>query len=160
MQPALDPARTGDNVRDKPLRDWRLTMPEPQPVGRVQIRRPGCGRTRHAISRAPRYPSDGRAPSRPPRPDSTPACEIAPSPDSISVGLGRSFVANPATLSYREHRPPLILIVLPRRPGDRRRRGLDYGEAQSFQNLPLRRSLRLIGDKLHAGFTGSSDISV
>jgi hypothetical protein len=41
-----------------------------------------------------------------------------------------------------------------------RRRNLDYGEAQSFQDLLLCRSLRLIGDELHAGFTGSSRISV
>ena len=41
-----------------------------------------------------------------------------------------------------------------------RGRNLDYGEAQSFQDLLLCRSLRLIGDELHAGLTGSSRISV
>src|SRR5207248_660882 len=41
-----------------------------------------------------------------------------------------------------------------------RRRNLDYGEAQSFQDLLLCRSLRLIGDELHAGLAGSSRISV
>jgi hypothetical protein len=41
-----------------------------------------------------------------------------------------------------------------------RGRNLDYGEAQSFQDLLLRRSLRLIGDELHTGFAGSSRISV
>ena len=41
-----------------------------------------------------------------------------------------------------------------------RRRHLDYGEAQSFQDLLFCRSLRLIGDELHAGLAGSSWISV
>src|SRR6476660_8905279 len=41
-----------------------------------------------------------------------------------------------------------------------RRRNLDYGEAQSFQDLLLCRSLRLVGDELHAGLAGSSWISV
>lgn len=41
-----------------------------------------------------------------------------------------------------------------------RRRNLDYGEAQSFQDLLLCGSLRLIGDELHAGLTGSSRIPV
>jgi hypothetical protein len=40
------------------------------------------------------------------------------------------------------------------------RRNLDYGEAQSFQDLLLCRSLRLVGDELHAGLAGSSWISV
>jgi hypothetical protein len=40
------------------------------------------------------------------------------------------------------------------------RRHLDYGEAQSFQDLLLCRSLRLIGDGLHAAIAGSSRISV
>src|SRR6202011_2650363 len=40
------------------------------------------------------------------------------------------------------------------------RRHLDYGEAQSFQDLPLCRFLRLIGDELDAGLAGSSGISV
>jgi hypothetical protein len=41
-----------------------------------------------------------------------------------------------------------------------RRRNLDYSEAQSFQDLLLCRSLRLIGDELHASLAGSSQISV
>jgi hypothetical protein len=40
------------------------------------------------------------------------------------------------------------------------RRHLDYAEAQSFKDLLLCRSLRLIGDELHAGLAGSSRISV
>jgi hypothetical protein len=36
----------------------------------------------------------------------------------------------------------------------------NYGKAQSFQDLLLCRSLRLIGDELHAGLAGSSRISV
>ena len=46
------------------------------------------------------------------------------------------------------------------RLSDGRRRNLDYSEAQSFQDLLLRRSLRGIGDELHAGLAGSSRISV
>jgi hypothetical protein len=41
-----------------------------------------------------------------------------------------------------------------------RRRNLDYSEAQFFQELLLCRSLRGIGDELHAGLAGSSRISV
>jgi hypothetical protein len=41
-----------------------------------------------------------------------------------------------------------------------RRRNLDYSKAQSFQDLLLCRSLRLISDELHAGLAGSSRISV
>jgi hypothetical protein len=40
------------------------------------------------------------------------------------------------------------------------RRNLDYGEAQSFQDLLLCRSPRMVGDELHAGLAGSSWISV
>jgi hypothetical protein len=40
------------------------------------------------------------------------------------------------------------------------RRHLDYGEPKSFQDLPLCRFLRLIGDELDAGLAGSSGISV
>jgi hypothetical protein len=47
-----------------------------------------------------------------------------------------------------------------RRLSEGRRRNLNYSEAQSFQDLFLDRSLRLIGDELHAGFAGSSRISV
>ena len=39
-------------------------------------------------------------------------------------------------------------------------RHLDYGEAQSFQDLLFCRSLRLIGNELHAGLAGSPWISV
>jgi hypothetical protein len=46
------------------------------------------------------------------------------------------------------------------RESEGRRRHLDYGEAQSFQDLPLCRFLRLIGDELDAGLAGSSGISV
>jgi hypothetical protein len=41
-----------------------------------------------------------------------------------------------------------------------RKRNFDYSEAQFFQDLFLSRSPRLIGDDLHAGFAGSSRISV
>jgi hypothetical protein len=41
-----------------------------------------------------------------------------------------------------------------------RRHDLDYGEAESFQNLALCRFLRSIGDKLQTGLAGSSRISV
>src|ERR1700758_2369384 len=40
------------------------------------------------------------------------------------------------------------------------RRHPDYGEAQSFQDLLFCRSLRLIGNELHAGLAGSPWISV
>ena len=40
------------------------------------------------------------------------------------------------------------------------RRHLDYGKAQSFQDLLFCRSLRLIGNELHAGLAGSPWISV
>jgi hypothetical protein len=58
--------------------------------------------------------------------------------------------------------PPMFLARTSRmvRLSDGRRRNLDYGEAQSFQDLLLRRSLRGIGDELHAGLAGSSRISV
>jgi hypothetical protein len=46
------------------------------------------------------------------------------------------------------------------RESEGRRRHLDYGEAQSFQDLPLCRFLRLIWDELDAGLAGSSGISV
>lgn len=46
------------------------------------------------------------------------------------------------------------------RKSEGHRRHLDYGEAQSFQDLPLCRFLRLIGDELDAGLAGSSGISV
>ena len=46
------------------------------------------------------------------------------------------------------------------RESEGRRRHLDYGEAQSFQDLPLCRFLRLIGDELDAGLARSSGISV
>src|SRR5690242_16456401 len=48
--------------------------------------------------------------------------------------------------------------VAPRR--EWRRRHLDHGEARSFQDLLLCRSLRLVGDELHAGLAGSPRISV
>ena len=41
-----------------------------------------------------------------------------------------------------------------------RRCNLDYSETQSFQDLLLCRSLRLISDELHAGLAGSPRISV
>jgi hypothetical protein len=41
-----------------------------------------------------------------------------------------------------------------------RKRNREYDVAQSFQDLLLCRSLRLIRDELHAGFAGSSQISV
>jgi hypothetical protein len=43
---------------------------------------------------------------------------------------------------------------------ERHRRNLDDSEAQSSQDLLLCRPLRLIGDELHTGFAGSSQISV
>src|SRR5580704_19721024 len=46
------------------------------------------------------------------------------------------------------------------RESEGRRRHLDYGEAQSFQDLPLCRFPRLIGDELDAGLARSSGISV
>ena len=47
-----------------------------------------------------------------------------------------------------------------RRLSEARRRKLDNSEAQSFQDLLLCGSLRLVGDELHAGLAGSSQISV
>jgi hypothetical protein len=41
-----------------------------------------------------------------------------------------------------------------------RMRNLDHSETQSFQELLLCRSLRLIGDEFHAGLAGLSRISV
>ena len=63
----------------------------------------------------------------------------------------------------RSYYPPMFSANC--RPGMARkseghRRHLDYGEAQSFQDLPLCRFLRLIGDELDAGLAGSSGISV
>jgi hypothetical protein len=43
---------------------------------------------------------------------------------------------------------------------ERHRPHLDYDETQSYKDLLLCRSLRLIGDELHAGLAGSSWISV
>jgi hypothetical protein len=39
-------------------------------------------------------------------------------------------------------------------------RHIDYGEAQSFQDLLFCRSLRVIGNELHAGLAGLPWISV
>src|SRR5271169_3857522 len=130
-------------VLDKPLREWRLAMPNHNRWGMSKFAGRLWPNSSCHFARATIIPRTGKR--LPDHHDQHADCEIAP-PGRVRplVGLGHPLVANPATLSHRNYLRPFIVTVMPRRPGDGRRR-LDYGEAQSFQNLPLRRSLRLIG---------------